>query len=178
MNIFAEYCSTPSDINEHLEFLRDLCVDVDAQVVVELGVRTGASTVAFLDAVERTGGMVWSADINPPHVHPDVADHPRWEFVWGDDLELCDEAPDCDVLFVDTSHAYAHTLAELDSYGPKARRAIVLHDTNLEQPDGVGPQPPFPVRKAALEWLDRNPQWTWVEYVHNNGLGVMRRRDA
>lgn len=173
--LFERYIVTPSDINEHLRYLHDLCIELEATTVVELGVRTGVSTAAFLAAMETTGGVVWSADINQPRVNPEIADHPLWEFCWGDDLELVDDAPDADVLFVDTSHAYAHTLLELDAYAPKARRVILLHDTQLRQPAGVGPQPDYPVRKAALEWLEANPGWSWEEFENCNGLGIMRR---
>lgn len=174
-DLFLSYIAQPSDINEHLQFMHDVCIETDAKVVVELGVRSGVSTAAFLAAMEHTGGVVWSCDINMHRVVPEIAEHPRWEFWWGSDLELVDDAPDCDVLFIDTSHAYQHTIEELDAYASKAQ-LILLHDTQLEQPEQVGPQPPFPVRKAALEWLDRNPGWDWQEFTHNNGLGVMRRR--
>jgi cephalosporin hydroxylase len=173
--LFERYRDTPSDISGHLQYMHDLCIELEATQVVELGVRTGVSTAAFLTAMETNGGVVWSADINPPRVDPEIADHPCWQFVWGDDLELVDEAPEADIVFIDTSHAYGHTLLELDAYAPKARKVILLHDTQLEQPEGLLDQPPFPVRKACLEWLDRNPGWAWEEFTHCFGLGVMRR---
>ncbi len=173
--LFERYRDTPSDISGHLQFMHDLCIELEATTVVELGTRSGISTAAFLAAMEQTGGVVWSADINQAHVDPLIRDHPCWEFLWGDDLELVDEAPEADVVLIDTSHAYAHTLLELDAYSPKARHVILLHDTQLEQPEGVGPQPPFPVRKACLEWLEANPGWEWSEFTHCYGLGVMRR---
>lgn len=176
MNLYPTVRDTPSDINEHLEFMRDLCVELDAKVVVELGVRTGVSTVAFLSAMEHTGGVVWSCDINRAFVHDEIADHPQWEFMWGDDLELADEAPECDVLFIDTSHHYIHTLAELAVYAPKTRHVILLHDTQLEHPYDAPEWPPFPVRHAALEYVAANPEWDWFEYEHNNGLGVLTRK--
>lgn len=176
MRLYETYRTQPSDINEHLPYMRDLCVELDAKVVVELGVRRGVSTTAFLSAMEHTGGVVWSCDISPPSVHDEIADHPQWEFVWGDDIELADEAPDCDVLFIDTSHHYTHTAAELAVYGPKAGMAILLHDTQLERPHAAPVWPPFPVRHAALEYVAANPQWEWVEFTNNNGLGVLTRR--
>lgn len=173
--LFDRYRDTPSDISGHLQYMHDLCVELEATQVVELGVRTGVSTAAFLAAMETNGGRVWSADINPPRVDPLIVDHPCWVFVWGDDMELVDEAPDADIVFIDTSHAYQHTLDELDAYSRLARKAILLHDTQLEQPEGLTGQPPFPVRRACLEWLDRNPGWEWSEFTHCYGLGVMRR---
>lgn len=165
-----------SDINEHLAYMHDLCVDLDAQIVVELGVRSGMSTVAFLAAMEQTGGMLWSCDINQPRVPEEISEHPQWTFMWGDDLELVAAAPECDVLFIDTSHHYAQTLAELSAYAPKTRKVILLHDTQLEWPDGAPGWPTFPVRKAALDFQASYDGWDWSEFTHNNGLGVLTRK--
>lgn len=176
MNLFEQYRDTPSDINEHLQYLRDVCIELDAKVVIELGVRRGISTAAFLAAMEHTGGVVWSCDVIPPFVDDEISNHNQWEFMWGDDLELAGEAPECDVVFIDTSHHYIHTLSELALYAPKARHLVLLHDTQLERPDGATEWPPFPVRHAALEYVAKYPEWEWSEYVHNNGLGVMTRR--
>lgn len=173
--LFHFYKINPSDINQHLQFMHDVCIEVDARQVVELGVRSGLSTVAFLAAMEQTDGYVWSCDIDQPRVSDEVTNHPRWEFVWGDDMEMVDDAPECDVLFIDTSHAYLHTLAELNAYSAKAAKVILLHDTQLQAPDSCGPQPPFPVRTACLEWLEENPGWSWSEFENCFGLGVMRR---
>lgn len=167
--------TTPSDINEHLEYMHDLCVELDAKQVVELGVRRGVSTIAFLHAMDITDGALWSCDIEPPNVPHAVSRHPRWTLVIGNDLDVADQAPECDVLFIDTSHAYWHTLAELDAYAPKARKAILLHDTRLELPDGIVGGPAFPVRTAVLEWHTTHPEWAWTEFTHNYGLGVLRR---
>lgn len=176
-DLYTALCQQHGDINEHLEYMHDLCVFLDAKVVVELGVRSGVSTVAFLAAMEQTGGTVWSCDINPARVCDAIADHPQWDFKWGDDIVLAADAPQCDVLFIDTSHHYEHTKAELAAYAPKVRHLILLHDTQLEWPDGALRIPPFPVRVAALEYVDTHPEWEWSEFTHNNGLGVLRRND-
>ena len=58
MNLEVEYerlCATPSDIYEHLPTFVQLVLDRDAKVVVELGTRTGVSTVAWLYALGGTG---------------------------------------------------------------------------------------------------------------------------
>lgn len=175
-DLYRHLCTRPSDINEHLEYMHDLCVLRDATQVVELGVRTGVSTVAFLAAMDVTDGQVWSCDIAHPQVPESVANHPRWTCVVDDDLWMVNEAPECDVLFIDTSHDYQHTLDELRLYAPKVRDGgvILLHDTQLQHPDGVS-GPDFPVRVAALEWHAANPGWVWTEFTHNHGLGVLTK---
>lgn len=171
--LYRRACARPSDINEHLPTLYAEVLDHDAQVVIELGTRGGNSTVAFLAALEATGGHLWSVDISPT---PLQVDTDRWTFIQGDDLQVAHRTPEvCDVVFIDTSHAYDHTLAELSLYAPKVRPGgvVLLHDTNLEAPQLVGPQPPFPVRLAVSEFCEARG-WEWEEHMNNNGLGIVR----
>lgn len=174
-DIYRNYAVCPSDINQHLEYMHDLCVEFDVQQVVELGVRSGLSTAAFLAAMDKTDGRVWSCDVSPASCVPEIVHHPRWTFVWGDDIDSVAQAPHCDVLFIDTSHQYEHTRRELDAYAGKVRPGgvILLHDTQLQSPDGT-PTVPFPVRTAALEFQAAHPEWAWTEFEHNYGLGVLK----
>ena len=132
--LFELCCDTRSDINGHLRYMHDVCIEIDAQVVLELGVRSGLSTVAFLHAMDRTNGHVWSVDIDRHHAPDEVRSHDRWTFTQADDLTV-DPMP-CDVLFIDTSHLYDHTLAELNRFASHAR-VVLLHDTQLERPAGA-----------------------------------------
>lgn len=175
MNSLAEYvfrCQQNSDIAQHLPRLHQEASRPDC-VVIELGVRSGNSTVAFLAAVEAFGGIVHSVDINQPGIpwwH-----HPQWFFHQGDDLNLAGELPDCDVLFIDTSHWYEHTRRELDVFVPKVRPGgvVLLHDTELESPAGApSGDPPFPVRAAVDGYVTEHG--LNVEYVTGcYGLGVI-----
>jgi predicted O-methyltransferase YrrM len=166
-------CWMPSDIVQHLPQLHDEASTGDA-VVIELGVRSGNSTSAFLAAVEAHGGHVYSVDIGRPPVP--WHGHAQWTFTMGDDLTLVDDLPDCDVLFIDTSHHYGHTLAELKAYVPKVKPGgvVLMHDVELERPDGAHPaDPPFPVRVATDEFCQANG--LTPEYVTGcYGLGVIR----
>ena len=166
-----------SDIVDHLPRLRAEVEQRPGAQVVELGVRAGNSTCAFLAGVEAVGGHVWSCDINrarvPQHWHASLL----WTFTIGDDLALAGDAPRCDVLFIDTSHAYQQTIDELLTYVPLVRDGgvILLHDTELERPELAPPDdPPFPVRRAVEHFADvYGAAVEWVEGC--NGLAVMRR---
>jgi predicted O-methyltransferase YrrM len=120
-----------SDIQEYLPFLYETAKSYDKVRVLELGTRTGNSTVAFLAAAEAVNGHVTSVDIDP--LHPEMhflAECPRWTFIQGSDLEV--QVPlEVDVLFIDTSHEYEHTLAELRAYIPGVRGTALFHDTNV-----------------------------------------------
>lgn len=166
-------CWMPSDITQHLPQLHAEASRGDC-VVVELGVRSGNSTAAFLAAVEQHGGHVYSVDLGRPPVP--WHGHEQWTFILSDDLAAADQLPACDVLFIDTSHHYGHTLTELEVYVPKVRPGgvVLLHDTELERPDAAPPaDPPFPVRVAVDEYC--NAHGLTPEYIEGcYGLGVIR----
>ncbi len=64
-----------------------------------------------------------------------------------------------ELLLVDSSHAYAHTLAELDLWAPRlpVGGIVLLHDASAFattfDPTGEGG-----VRRALAEWLPRHPE--------------------
>lgn len=163
-----------SDIHAHLGYMRDLVVELGALVVIELGVRAANSTVAWLAGLEATGGYLWSVDVAAAMT---AIDHDRWTFVQGDDMHpavMADLPPKADILFIDTSHQYQHTLAELRLYGPLVRAGgrIVLHDTELAHPDGDPDPEPYPVRRAIEDWCAETGH-EWEERTGCWGLGVI-----
>lgn len=174
---YKQLCETPSDIYEHLPKFVDLVIQTDAKYVLELGTRTGVSTVAWLYALEQTGGRLVSVDIDS---HPKIGEHPHWRFVQGDDTDpkivalVSEDAPD--IVFIDTSHHYMHTRQELGIYRwvVKSGGYIVCHDTELQRPEGapVG-DPPFPVRKAIEEFVGDHG-FEWVNFPNCWGLGVIK----
>ena len=103
--------------------------------------------------------------------------HNQWSVLVGDDRELADDIPDdIDVLFIDTSHHYWHTFEELGLYVPKVKPGgvVLMHDTELERPDGApASDPPFPVRRAIEDYcagVGLEPEFVGGCY----GLGVIR----
>ncbi len=171
---YRQACTQPSDINEHLPLFVDLCKELGAQKVIELGTRGGPSTIAWLYGLKWTGGRCWSAP------GPQLLHLRHWSFVQGDDLdpEVIKQLPDeADIVFIDTTHAYEDTLAELNVYLYKVRPGgrIVLHDTQLERPFEFvtgRPQPRFPVARAVEEFCQEN-DFAWANHGPWPGLGVI-----
>jgi len=135
--------------------------------VIELGVRTGFSTIALLAATEGRGEL-WSVDLDPPLVPDWWRDLEHWHVHIGDDAtpEAAGFCPaQADLLFIDTSHYYTHTMAELDIYVPKLRPGgtVLLHDTGPEWPDVTKALNDY-CPAAGLDWYD-HPAWP--------GLGVI-----
>ncbi len=161
---YLKACGTPSDIYEHLPVFVETCVEMEARTVIELGTRGGVSTIAWLYGLEQTDGHLWSVDIDPAPKF----EHDRWTFLHGNDLTpgIFGQLPTADIVFIDTSHMYVQTLAELNLYRWKVRPGgiILLHDTELARPEGIGRnEPSFPVRRAV------------EEFCHDEGLTFTNR---
>lgn len=166
--LYAKVAATRSDIQEHLG--KFVALALKSETVIELGTRGGVSTVAWLYGLEGHGHL-WSVDISAP---PKLS-YDNWTFVRGDDCspDVLDQLPsEADVVFIDTSHAYEHTLRELDLYVPRVKPGgrVLLHDTELEAPDGFADGPPFPVKKAVEEFCTAHGL-DWTNHPHCWGLG-------
>lgn len=177
VNLAAEYerlCQTPSDIYLHLPTFVALVEELDATHVLELGTRTGVSTVAWLHALDGRGRLT-SVDLDPV---PPIGEHAHWRFVQGDDLDpavVCQLEP-ADIVFIDTSHLYEHTLRELHTYRwlVKPGGVIVCHDTELPHPEGSHPTDrAFPVKRAIQEFCAETG-FDWRNDPRCWGLGVIR----
>ena len=175
MSLAGEYerlCAVPSDIFEHLPRLVDLVEQLDATDVIELGTRTGVSTIAWLYALEGRGHLT-SVDID---AKPDIGDYDHWTFIQGDDLSLAvlERLKPADIVFLDTSHYYDQTIVELNTYLDLVRPGgrIVCHDTQLRRPEGSPARPLFPVRTAILEFVAQH-ELTWTEHAECWGLGII-----
>jgi predicted O-methyltransferase YrrM len=173
-DLYAEQCATPSDIYEHLPVFVDLVRTMDAKHVIELGTRTGVSTYAWLYALEQTGGRLTSVDID---AKPPIGDYDHWTFIQGDDLDpaVYAQLEPADIVFVDTSHLYDQTVHELNLYRwlVKPGGVMVLHDTELPQPEGAPPRPQYPVKTAIVEFCEANG-YEWTNRTNCWGLGVIQ----
>jgi len=166
-----------SDIQEHLPFLYEHAAK--SKSVLELGVRSGISTAALLAGVERSGGNLWSVDIEKPRVPEWWFVSPIWGLTIGDDLdpEVARLQPDkIDMLFIDTTHFYEQTMAELRVYVPRVNPGGIAccHDTELPAlpgyPEGYES---FMVAKA-LEAFCAETGLKWENRTGSYGLGVIR----
>ena len=165
---------TATDINEHLPMLYFLAQQCDH--VTEFGVRTGASTLAFLHGLQGRPATLRSYDINDQYgVQDSLTKWTRveWTFSICSTLSITRIEP-TDLLFVDTLHNYDQVRQELALHGDAARRWIVFHDT--ETFGTVGDDGGRGINQAITEWLEAKPEWRIVYRTHrNNGLTVIER---
>jgi cephalosporin hydroxylase len=129
-----------SDISDHLETIFTECLDIEAKLIVELGVGDGESTFVFERVARLWGAVLVSVDIEDCR---NVSSYRDRTFVQMDDIafassfdEWCRKRgiePQIDILFIDTSHLYDHTVAEIRSWFPflADRAKVLFHDTNM-----------------------------------------------
>ena len=183
---YEHLCQGGSDIYEHLPTFVRTVRDLGATKVIELGVRAGVSTVAWLYALQDSG-YLWSVDVHVPVPHDDgtellegfddvLLNH--WSFIHGnftDPAVMIGLPEQVDAIFLDGNHVYEETLVELATFIPFVRGGgrFLLHDTAIYTTgNAITPQPPYPVRTAMEEFCadhgfrcENNPAC--------NGLGVI-----
>lgn len=173
-NTYRRLTQTPSDINEHLPVFVDLVQSLNAQHVIELGTRSGVSTITFLHALTTTGGWLTSVDIGD---RPAIGEWDHWTFIQSDDTDpgLVARLEPAEIVFIDTSHRYQHTLDELRLYLPltKPGGVMVLHDTELETPTEFPGDTNFPVKRAVQEFTAAHGL-EWVNLDNCWGLAIIK----
>ncbi len=131
-----------SDVSDHLPILFTECLSRWPRLIVELGCREGETTFVFERVCRLTGGKCVSVDIEH-RTRPDS--NQQWLFIQSDDIEFakrfpawCGQngfSPEIDILFVDTTHFFAHTMQEIEHWfpllGPSAK--AIFHDTNQKR---------------------------------------------
>ena len=140
-------CPATTDISDHLVTVFSDIVAAQPKLIVELGTRGGESTKTILAAASHSGAAVLSIDIHDCS-GVDIPDEIKrnWTFIQADDVhfektKFCEWCagralhPIIDVLFIDTSHLYEHTVAEIKAWEPyvSANGLMILHDTNLKK---------------------------------------------
>jgi predicted O-methyltransferase YrrM len=152
--------------------------------IVEIGVRYGASTSAFLAGVSETYGHVWSIDIDPKCADL-FKDHPNWTFLHANSQnfsEVCALIPyHIDLLLIDGDHSYEGVKSDF-TYHQNVREGgyVVLHDIAPEaKPDGCTDcsWPGDGVKRfwEELKEDSTNGGWEFFEIPGRYGMGVLQR---
>ena len=157
--------------------MRMYACNVNMNNVVELGTRTGESTISLYSAVLESNlqlkqnCIMTSIDIDS-RCH-NVIDRLKligstdfWKFICGNSINIPWNEP-IDYLLIDTSHTYDQTLQELIYWSPyiKSGGTIWLHDimSTIEVP------------KAIETWRSNNPQWVYYNIPTYAGLGWLKK---
>jgi len=162
------------DMYEHLEFLRS----VGTGSVLEIGVRDGVSTAAFLLS---NAEHVYSVDINPACGEL-FKGNPKWTFIHNDSKNAASvkaQLPDkLDVLFVDGDHTYEGLTSDLRNYFMLVKEGglILAHDVAQQvpvRPEHWGDWPGPYTSKAWNDFLAKTGLWRTATILPGKfGMGV------
>ncbi len=129
-----------TDINDHLLTIYRESIQINPDLIVELGVRGGESTFVLERVAKKCNSILVSVDIEDCS---GISNYDRWFFVKNDDIEFakgfkkwCQRKsikPEIDILFIDTSHLFHHTKEEIKHWFPylSNRAKVIFHDTNM-----------------------------------------------
>ena len=161
-----------TDVSEHLLRFHDIAVGMNAHKVLEIGVRSGESTRAFLTAMLQTGGHLVSVDIEPTTYKPPEEALGHWTFVQGDSATVPIPHDSYDIVFIDGDHSFEATIKDLERVTSllKQHGAIFLHD--------VLPIPGFGALEAVVRVMicQTTEPWFFSIIQENCGMGVLFRK--
>lgn len=175
-----------SDIYEHLNTLKDY--GEKCSHITEMGVRWGASTIAFLSSKPKK--MV-SYDIISNQSIDEIIKEAKEEklnfnFIKGDSLNI--EIEPTEILFIDTLHTYNQLYNELVKHHSNVSKYIILHDTTSfgrvdeniynHASDDVKnmSKTKVGVRTAMEDFLNEVGGWEIEkDFTNNNGLTILKK---
>ena len=130
-----EYMSkNDTDISSHLDTIYLKTLEMNPKQIVELGVRGGESSKMFNYVNEEINSKIVGVDVDDCDYSfvkngtfykvSDTIFHAFYNSMYGSNI---------DVLFIDTSHYYDHTVQEIKFWFPllSQKALVIFHDTNL-----------------------------------------------
>jgi predicted O-methyltransferase YrrM len=130
-----------TDFSDHLVTIFTEGMSCRPRLIVELGTRGGESTFVFERVARLCQSALLSVDIEDCL---QASAYPAWNFVKSDDVAFAGKfqawckqkhlEPGIDLLFIDTSHLYEHTVAEIKAWLPHVAPTgkVIFHDTNMQ----------------------------------------------
>ena len=194
---YQTHCNLSTDINEHLPVLCKY--SSECTTVTEIGVKPMNSTWGVLQGLsENTWPEKSYVGIDsgyPPLEKLQEAQAFAQEqdilfsFSAANEMEI--EFEPADLLFIDSLHTYCHLTYELETFSPKVRKYICLHDTSepfglQDDPLYLGDYSEYPASydrtksglwPAVEDFLKSHPEWSLEERLTNNhGLTILKRK--
>ena len=196
---FEFHKNKPSDINQHLETLKNYAKDCES--ILECGVRGVVSSWAFVYGLYLNNSekkLLFCNDISPCNITELQTEcglnSIELKSKWCSDLDLVFPDDSFDMVFIDTFHVYGQLKRELQLFSKIAKKYIIMHDTTVDAVHGEAKRCKSNIKKlsketgipedeisrglepAIKEFLISHPEWKTKEvFTHNNGLTVLEK---
>lgn len=189
--VYEKYRLDPNhDMHEYSPFLRQNA----RGNILEIGVRGGVSTAAFLLGLEKNGGHLWSVD--KTEKCGELFKHPQWTFICADSenasnilhviiphdklLLLPSDPIPFDIVLLDGAHYREGIRADLQNYGPlvKSGGLLLVHDIYGEKnptPEQIAEDWPTEAVGEEFYAFTKEMGWTTLELPGKFGMGVAIR---
>ena len=176
--------SSPAPWAGHIPFAAWLAASMRPRTLVELGVYSGISYLAFCQAAVEHGVALrawgvdtWEGDVHAGQYDQRVLEQLRLQhddrygqfstllqMRFDDALPLIADGS-VDLLHIDGLHTYEAVRHDFEAWRPKlSERGVVLfHDTEVRRDD-------FGVWRF---WAEVTQRFPWLSFDHSNGLGVL-----
>jgi len=194
-NLIAK-CNYPSDINEHLQTLKEYASQCTH--VTECGVRGVTSSWAFAAGLEgKPGARLVQVDLDTNNEvvrFGNLVQKAGINVTFYQQSDLTCPIEQTELLFIDTWHVYGHLKRELERWHSSVSKWIIMHDTtvdewigetlrcglNAEQQSASSGYTLDEIYKglwpAVAEFLDAHPEWKIEKrFTNNNGLTILQR---
>ena len=179
----------PQDSDRHVLTCFSMAMQIHAKKILELGVRTGNTTLPFLCAAKELGGMVHSVDLDATTFQCPDDLRVYWKFFQSDAISWLEhqrnQGARDDLIYIDDWHAYDHVRRELEIIDSMITPSsvILLHDLMYSnaQPDYRSDP-----NTADAQWAGGGPYravaeldpeiWEWATIPINHGLTILRKK--
>jgi predicted O-methyltransferase YrrM len=173
-------CKDMVDTRDHLLFMSGYATY--SKNVLEIGTDVGNTTSALLAGVEKSGGHLWSVDINPD-CKVVYEGHPQWTFInRASDPDILTKifgTPEhnmgkyFDLIYIDGDHSYQGVKRDLETAFALVKPSgyILMHDVLANTP----PED-FPGVRRAFDEIVVDGTKVIRKYIRPNsyGLGVIQ----
>lgn len=177
------------DSDRHVMTCFSIALQIHARRILELGVRTGNTTLPFLCAAQELGGMVHSVDLDATRFCCPDDLRVYWQFFQSDAIAWLDrraqEGAQYDLIYIDDWHSYPHVRCELELIDSMVSPStvILLHDLMYSgahpdyrsDPECKDPQWGGGGPYRAVAELDTDI-WEWSTIPVNHGLTILRKK--
>ena len=177
------------DSDRHVMTCFSIALQIHARRILELGVRTGNTTLPFLCAAQELGGMVHSVDLDATTFQCPGDLRVYWQFFQSDAIAWLEsrvqEGAQYDLIYIDDWHSYPHVRREMELIEPMVTPStvILLHDLMYSgahpdyrsDPDCKDPQWEGGGPYRAVAELDPSV-WEWSTIPVNHGLTLLRKK--